>query len=66
MNGFSAFFKIREFDKSANVVLTSSYAIDNTEYQHAKKSGLAGMLSKPFTLEKIIKMIDKCQNQTLK
>ena len=66
MNGFSAFFKIKEFDENANVVLTSSYAIDNEEYQHAKKSGLAGMLLKPFTIEKIIKTIDKCQNQSLK
>ena len=60
MNGFDAFFKIKEFDENANVVLTSSYAIDNEEYQHAKKLGLVDMLSKPFTLEKIIKMIDKC------
>ena len=62
MNGFNAFFRIKEFDKNANVVLTSSYAIDNEEYQYAKKSGLVGMLSKPFTIEKIINMIDKCQN----
>ena len=66
MNGFSAFFKIKEFDENAKVVLTSSYAIDDEEYQHAKKLGLAGMLSKPFTIEKIIKMIDKCQNQSIK
>ena len=62
MNGFNAFFKIKEFDKNAQVILTSSYAIDNEEYQHAKKMGLVGLLSKPFTIEKIIKMIDKCQS----
>ncbi len=64
MNGFNAFFKIKEFDKNANVVLTSSYAINNEEYQHAMKLGLVGMLSKPFTTEKIIKMINKCQSQS--
>ena len=59
MNGFNAFFIIKEFDKEAKIVLTSSYAIDNEEYQHAKKLGLVGLLSKPFTIEKIVKMIDK-------
>ena len=62
MNGFSAFFKIKEFDKNAKIVLTSSYAINDDEYQQAKKLGLVGILSKPFTVETIIKMIDKCQN----
>ena len=60
MDGFNAFFKIKEFDENANVVLTSSYAIDNEEYQHAKKIGLVGILSKPFTIANIIKMINKC------
>lgn len=64
MNGFNAFFKIKEFDKNANVVLTSSYAINNEEYQHAMNLGLVGILSKPFTTEKIIKMINKCQSQS--
>ncbi len=64
MNGFNAFFKIKEFDKNANVVLTSSYAINDEEYQHAINLGLVGLLSKPFTIEKIIKMINKCQSQS--
>ncbi len=64
MNGFNAFFKIKEFDKNANVILTSSYAINNEEYQHAMNLGLVGILSKPFTTEKIIKMINKCQSQS--
>ena len=59
MSGFDAFFKIKEFDKNAKVVLTSGYAIDDQEYQHAIKSGLVGMLSKPFTIENIAKIIDK-------
>ena len=61
MSGFHAFFKIREFDKKANVILISSYAIDNEEYQEAVRLGLVGILSKPFTIEKIIKMINKCK-----
>lgn len=62
MNGFDAFFKIKESDENAQIVFTSGYAIDNEEYQHAIKSGLVGMLSKPFTIEKIIKIIDNAQN----
>ena len=62
MNGFDAFFKIKEFDKDAHVILTSAYAIDDDDYQHAKKIGLAGLLQKPFTVEKILKMMKKCQS----
>ena len=59
MNGFDAFFKIKEFDKDACVILTSAYAIDNDDYKHAKKLGLAGLLPKPFELEKIVNMMKK-------
>ena len=62
MNGFDAFFKIKEMDKNAQVILTSSYAIEDKEYQRAKKMGLGGILSKPFSFENIIKMINRCQN----
>lgn len=62
MNGFDAFFKIKELDKNAQIVLTSGYAIEDKDYQHAIKSGLVGMLSKPFSIEKITKMINRCQN----
>lgn len=61
MNGFDAFFKIKEFDKNAKIILTSGYAIDDSDYQHAKKSGLVGLLSKPFSIEKISNMIDESQ-----
>ena len=62
MNGFDAFFKIKKFDKDACVILTSAYAIDDDDYQNAKKLGLAGLLPKPFTVEKIVMMMKKCQN----
>ena len=59
MDGFDSFFKIKELDNNAKVVLTSSYAIDDDEFQHAKKLGLVGLISKPFTLENVIDMIEK-------
>lgn len=62
MNGFDAFFKIKDLDKDARVILTSAYAIDDGDYQHAKKLGLAGLLPKPFTIDKIVKMMKKFQD----
>ena len=59
MNGFDAFFKIKEVDKDARVILTSAYTIDDNDYQQAKKIGLVGLLPKPFTIEKIINMMNK-------
>ena len=43
MNGFEAFFKIKELDKEACVILTSAYSINNDDYQYAKKLGLSYM-----------------------
>ena len=62
MNGFDAFFKIKEIDHNAQVILTSSYEINDEDYQRARKIGLGGILSKPFSFENIIKMINRCQN----
>ena len=50
MNGYDAFFKIKEESPDAKIVFTSAYAIDNDEFDKAKKSGLFGLLTKPFDL----------------
>ena len=53
MNGYDAFFKIKQENPEAKIVFTSAYAIDNDEYDKAKKSGLFGLLTKPFDLNEL-------------
>lgn len=59
MNGYDAFFKIKEFDSDAKVVFTSAYAINDKEFEHAKNSGLFGLLTKPFDLNDLNDIIPK-------
>ncbi|MCE2615110.1 MAG: response regulator [Nitrosopumilus sp. (ex Thoosa mismalolli)] len=57
MNGYEAFFRIKKENPKAKVVFTSSYAINNEEYEEAEKAGLFGLLTKPFDLDELNKMI---------
>jgi len=58
MNGYDAFFKIKKEDPDAKIVFTSAYAINNEEFVKAKKSGLKGLLTKPFDLDELNSMIE--------
>ena len=62
LNGYEAFNKIMKIDKKAKIVFTSGYAIDNEEFLIAKKNGLCNLLTKPFEIESMIKMIKKYSN----
>ena len=62
LNGYEAFKKIMETDKDAKIVFTSGYAIDSEQFQNAKKLGLCGILTKPFDIDDMIKMIKKYTN----
>jgi len=59
LNGYEAFKKIKELDKDAKIVFTSGYAIEDEEFQSAKKLGLCDLLQKPFEIDSMIKMIKK-------
>jgi len=58
MNGYDAFFKIKKDNPDAKIVFTSAYAINNKEFEHAEKSGLYGLLTKPFDLTELNDMIN--------
>ncbi len=62
LNGYDAFNKIKDTDKDAKIVFTSGYAIDDAEFQIAKKSGLCDLLAKPFDINAMLKMIKKYAN----
>jgi len=63
LDGYEAFNKIKDIDKDAKIVFTSGYAIDNERFQNAKNLGLCDMLTKPFNIDTMIKMIKKYTNQ---
>jgi CheY-like chemotaxis protein len=58
MNGYDAFFKIKKQHPDAKIVFTSAYAINNEEFAKAKKSGLYGLLTKPFDLNELNSMVE--------
>lgn len=59
LDGYEAFNKIIENNKNAKIVFTSGYAIDDEQYQTAKKMGLLDMLTKPFDIDSMLKLIKK-------
>lgn len=58
INGYEAFFKIKEKDRDAKILFTSAYAINNEEYEKAKNDGLFGLLIKPFDLNELNEILD--------
>lgn len=58
MNGYEAFFKIKKENPDAKIVFTSAYTINNEEFEKAKKSGLFGLLTKPFDLNELNSIIE--------
>lgn len=58
MNGYDAFFKIKKQHPDAKIVFTSAYAINNEEFAKAKKSGLYGLLTKPFDLNELNSLVE--------
>ena len=59
IDGYETFFRIHKFDSDARVVFTSSYALDNEQFKHAKDLSLKGLLNKPLELDDLKKLIKK-------
>ena len=59
MDGFDAFFKIKEFDESAKVFLITAYAIDEKKHLKAKSLSLLGTIEKPYEIEQIEEIVKK-------
>ena len=57
MNGYDAFFKIKKDSPDAKIVFTSSYTINNEEFEKAEAEGLFGLLTKPFDLDELNSII---------
>ena len=59
MDGFDAFFKIKEFDPEAKVVLITAYHVDEKKYLKAKSMNLLESIEKPYDIEKLEDTINK-------
>ena len=59
MDGYDAFFKIKQFDPDAKVVLITAYNQDEKKYLKAKSMSLIGTISKPYSFETLEDLIQK-------
>jgi two-component system chemotaxis response regulator CheY len=59
MDGYEAFYKIKQYDANAKVVLISAYYVDEEKYQKARSMYLLDMINKPYTFETIEDTITK-------
>ena len=58
-DGFDAFFKIKEFDSDAKVVLITAYNVDEKKHLKAKSMNLLETIDKPYDIEKLENTINK-------
>ena len=61
-DGFDAFFKIKEFDPDAKVVLITAFHVDEKKYLKAKSMNLLESIKKPYDIEKLEETINKYLN----
>lgn len=59
LDGYEAFFKIKQFDENAKIVFLSAYQYDEKRFLKAKSMSLLGFLTKPFHLQEIKLILDK-------
>lgn len=59
MDGYDAFFKIKQYDSDAKVVLITAYNLDEKKHLKAKSLNLITTISKPYTFEQIEDMVSK-------
>lgn len=57
MDGFEAFFKIRQFDSESKVVLITAFSIDEKKHLKAKSMNLLATISKPYSFEKLEELV---------
>ena len=57
MDGFDAFFKIKQHDSEAKVVLITAYAIDEKKHLKAKGMSLLTTINKPYSFEQLEEVV---------
>lgn len=59
MDGFDAFFKIKQFDSQARVILITAFSIDEKKHLKAKSMGLITTIPKPYSFEILQQLVEK-------
>lgn len=59
MDGYDAFFKIKQYDSNAKVILITAYNQDEKKYLKAKSMSLIDAISKPYSFEILEELINK-------
>ncbi|NND87523.1 MAG: response regulator [Nitrosopumilus sp.] len=59
MDGFDAFFKIKQFDSEAKVVLITAFAVDEKKHLKAKSMSLLTTINKPYSFEQLEEIVTK-------
>src|SRR5574338_72730 len=59
MDGYDAFFKIKQHDSNAKVILITAYNQDERKYLKAKSMSLLDAISKPYSFEVLEGLISK-------
>ena len=57
-DGFDAFFKIKEFDPEAKIILITAFHVDEKKFLKAKSMNLLGSIEKPYDIEKLEETIN--------
>jgi two-component system chemotaxis response regulator CheY len=59
MDGYDSFFKIKQIDPKAKVILITAYNQDEKKYMKAKSMALLDSISKPYSFETLEALINK-------
>jgi two-component system chemotaxis response regulator CheY len=59
MDGFDAFFKMKQFDPEAKVVLITAFSIDEKKHLKAKSMSLITTINKPYSFEQLEEVVTK-------
>lgn len=59
MDGFEAFFKIKQFDSNAKIILITAYSLDEKKHLKAKSMSLITTISKPYSFELLEEIVTK-------
>jgi two-component system chemotaxis response regulator CheY len=59
MDGFDAFFKMKQFDPEAKIVLITAFSVDEKKHLKAKSMSLITTVSKPYSFEQLEEIVTK-------
>lgn len=59
MDGFDAFFKMKQFDPEAKIILITAFSIDEKKHLKTKSLSLITTIQKPYSFEQLEETVKK-------